>query len=51
VSSFPLQGAADPEHPKKHPGTPHPVRVDLYNFEKLEGEKLEELQLVRAKEL
>ena len=23
---FLLQGAADPEHPNKHPGTPHPHR-------------------------
>jgi len=40
VSSFPLQGAADPEHPNKHPGTPHPVRLDLHNFEEAERRKI-----------
>jgi len=39
VSSFLLQGAADPEHPNKHPDTPHPVRVDLHNFEETEWTK------------
>ena len=39
MSSFLLQGAADPEHPNKHPGTPHPVRVDLHNFEESEWTK------------
>jgi hypothetical protein len=30
---FLLQGAADPEHPIKQPGTPHPTQVDLHKFE------------------
>ena len=36
---FLLQGAADPEHPNKHPGTPHPTRVDLHSFEETRWEK------------
>ena len=44
-----MQGAADPWHPNKHPGSPHPLRVDLYNFlERQQEEKREELQLVWA---
>ena len=40
MSSFLLQGAADPEHPNKHPGTPHPTSVDLHNFEETGWRKI-----------
>ena len=40
MSSFQLQGAADPEHPNKHPGTPHPVCLDLHNFEEAGKRKI-----------
>jgi len=40
VSSFQLQGAADPEHPNKHPGTPHRDRLDLHNFEEAGRRKI-----------